>query len=368
MPLRDLLEEVLRLQPSFTIDARDPAMIRRKTLVDNEIPRWIRSELATGFPAWRAEGSGGRGTPARVPWSRFFDPVRSPKAGLGWYAVYLFSTTGDAVYLSLNQGTSPFDPVRQRIIPLADEVIRRRADWARSALAAAGTRPETFGTIDLHAARGLGHAYELGNVHGIRYPAGAIPPDAQLRQDFLDIAQLLDRLYRITANTPFIPGDIPPEIVDAENAATESAGHARRTTGQGSGLTHAEKTAVEARAVTLAIEHFESRHYLVKNTGKTESFDLLATRGTEKIYVEIKGTISLGEQIILTYNEVEHHLREYPNNALAVVHSIDLDRTQSPPAASGGTVVVYQPWLIDTALLRPISYRYPVIQQPPSGH
>lgn len=36
------------------------------------------------------------------------------------------------------------------------------------------------------------------------------------------------------------------------------------------------------------------------------SFDLLATRGDERLYVEVKGTSTSGEQVILTKNEVAH--------------------------------------------------------------
>ncbi|WP_433194252.1 MrcB family domain-containing protein [Nocardia sp. CA-107356] len=360
MSLRDLLEEVLTLQPNFSADAQDPVMVRRKALVEKAIPEWIQTELNSNFPKWQTEGSGGKGTPARVPWSRYFDPQRSGKPGGGWYAVYLFSATGDAVYLSLNQGTSPFDPIRRRIISLSDSIVIRRADWARSALASDGVDPTSFGAIDLHMSRGLGHAYELGNVHGIGYQADSLPTEEQLRQDFSTIGEMLDKLYKLADDTVFIPGDEPPEIVDAEKAAAESAGKTRRTGGQHQRLSHADKVAIEEHAVDLAIEHFKAMKYTVKNTGDLESYDLLATRGAERIYVEVKGTTSLGGQVILTYNEVEHHRQEYPNNALVVVHSIKLDRTPVPPRASGGAIVVHQPWQIDQAMLRPVSYYYTV--------
>ncbi len=48
----------------------------------------------------------------------------------------------------------------------------------------------------------------------------------------------------------------------------------------------------------------------------------------------------------------------YPHNALAIVHSIVLDRSVEPPVASGGVLVVEQPWAIDQTDLVPISYKY----------
>ncbi|WP_280239645.1 MrcB family domain-containing protein [Nocardia abscessus] len=359
--LGELFTEVLALQADVSTDAKSSSMRRRKALVQYEIPEWIRTELAGAAVAgWDAEGSNGKGTPAKVPWSRFFDPERSPKAGKGWYAVYLFSAAGDAVYLSLNQGTSPFNPASQRITSLSDSFLIARAEWARSALAADPLAPGSFEGIDLHTRIGLGHAYELGNVHGVRYSVDAIPTDSELRADFAEMVRLLRRLYELSDLTPFIPGDEPPEITDAELAASETAGNTRRRVGQGFRLNQAEKVAIELRAVELATKYFEADGYKVTYTGAKEPFDLLATRGEETVYVEVKGTTSLGEQVILTYNEVEHHRDVYPDNALVVVHSISLDRSASPVVAAGGTISVNRPWKIDESDLRPISYQYNV--------
>ncbi|MEU7006771.1 DUF3578 domain-containing protein [Streptomyces sp. NPDC046332] len=52
------------------------------------------------------EGPDGTGLKTEVPWVRVYDPAMSPSATTGWYAVYLFSGTGDRVYLFLNQGTT----------------------------------------------------------------------------------------------------------------------------------------------------------------------------------------------------------------------------------------------------------------------
>ncbi|WP_280265760.1 MrcB family domain-containing protein [Nocardia wallacei] len=359
--LGELLDEVLRLQPGFTTDAGASAMQRRKVLVEQEIPAWMAGNLAAAFPAWGTEGSGGKGTPAKIPWSRCFDPLRSEKPGRGWYVVYLFSADGDAVYLSLNQGTSPFNMDRQRITSLSDEYLIARADWARSMLEDSGAAPPEFGTIDLHVRRGLGHAYELGNVHGIRYQAGAMPSDEQFRSDLLRMGDSLAALYEVSDQAVFIPGDEPPEIVDAELVADQVAG---KGSGQGFRLKTDEKDAIEDRAVEVATEYFESLGYEVQNTGDSKSFDLLATKEDETIYVEVKGTTSLGERVVLTYREVEHHLDAHPDNALVVVHSIRLDRSVNPATASGGVRVVHRPWKIDESALQPVSYKY-VVPPPP---
>ena len=74
-------------------------------------------------------------------------------------------------------------------------------------------------------------------------------------------------------------------------------------------------------------------------------------------YIEVKGTISLGEKVVLTKNEVLLHRQEHPNNALIVVSLIDLDRSE-PPSAKGGKVFFISPWAIDDSDLEALGYEY----------
>ncbi|WUV90284.1 DUF3883 domain-containing protein [Streptomyces canus] len=96
----------------------------------------------------------------------------------------------------------------------------------------------------------------------------------------------------------------------------------------------------------------------VKDVGDKESFDLLLTQGERRLHVEVKGTTSAGRQVILTRTEVEKQRMYYPDNALVVVHSIDLDRTQEEPAASGGVLHCTSPWEVEDEHLTVISYAY----------
>ncbi|GAB2512549.1 MrcB family domain-containing protein [Nocardia heshunensis] len=372
MPLGDLLDEVLQLQlpQNRSGDPKATTNLRRRELVEHEVEEWIRAELAPAYPQWKVKGSNGKGAPAEVPWTRFFDPVLSPKPGEGWYVVYLFGATGESVFLTLMQGTTIWDTTRKDFNFRPPQQLIQRVDWAHSVLTQAGLAPAQFGAIDLHAKQKLGRVYQLATVHGIEYLRGAMPSEDQLRADVLQIGTMLDALYDIDDKTAYIPGDDAPEIVDAELAADASAGNSKRqrpntrkrksSGGQGFQLDQAEKEAIEQHAVSLATEYFVTLGYKVEYTGNKESYDLVATKGTEKLSVEVKGTVSPGEQVIVTYREVEHHLAHYPDNALVVVHSIDLDRTQTPPMAKGGVRVVHHPWKLDVAALTPISYKYTV--------
>ena len=81
--------------------------------------------------------------------------------------------------------------------------------------------------------------------------------------------------------------------------------------------------------------------------GKTRSYDVECTRGDEVLYVEVKGTTATGDSIIRTANEVDIYTRHHLNNALILVWGIRLDRSTTPPAASGGTVEFKQLRLIN---------------------
>jgi hypothetical protein len=73
----------------------------------------------------------------------------------------------------------------------------------------------------------------------------------------------------------------------------------------------------------------------------------------------VKGTTSLGQEVLLTPNEVKH-ARTYPNIALAVVHSITILQTGRGPVAQGGELLLYDPWDIAEGNLSPVGYAYSV--------
>ncbi len=91
-------------------------------------------------------------------------------------------------------------------------------------------------------------------------------------------------------------GDVAPEIQEALDMANESAGKKRsRPSGQGFRLTQPQKRAIELQAVALATEFLRGQGWeSIKDVGDKESFDLECRRADEALYVEVKGTTSLG--------------------------------------------------------------------------
>jgi hypothetical protein len=73
-----------------------------------------------------------------------------------------------------------------------------------------------------------------------------------------------------------------------------------------------------------------------------------------------QGTTSLGEQVILTRNEVHLHRERFPRNALAVVSLIELRQEAGAWLASGGELRFITHWEIEEDALRPLTFRYAV--------
>jgi hypothetical protein len=337
-------------------------MDERGRLIRDVIPAWLgadraRIAAAVGVPVedLLIEGRDGTGLKGRVPWVRFAARSMSLHATGGFYVVYLFDAHGDAVFLSLNQGTTDFESGDFR--PKAPHVLRARVEWARETVQEWSARRSGLTTLRLHDRRGgLGDGYELGDVASVRYAAGAIPADEALRDDVLVFARALGAVYAEERRTP--PPFASPEADLAVAAVEAAAGKSRRSRGAGFRTNAEEIRVVERHAVASVREHYERLGWTVRELGKP--YDLALRRNGERLDVEVKGTTSDGMIVTLTDGEVRHHDRVYPHNALVVVSRIALDRSGGTLSASGGQLREIRPWRIDASDLRPIAHRYAV--------
>ncbi|OBK18592.1 protein NO VEIN domain-containing protein [Mycobacterium asiaticum] len=172
----------------------------------------------------------------------------------------------------------------------------------------------------------------------------------------LAVTPLLDRLG-LSVSQPGTSSPSSPEVLETF-AAVETVSHPRRKFG-GQRFTAAEIKAIELRAVQLTREHFENAlGYTTEDVGATQSYDVHAMKGDEIVKIEVKGTTTAGEAVVLTRNEVKLHLAEHPNNAFALVRNIVLDRSTDPPSATCGELELVMPWELDLSRLEPIAYTY----------
>jgi hypothetical protein len=361
--MREELERVLALQADYSPSAT-PEMRERGRLVRDEAPAWLRDDEsalsgAMGIPVadCLVEGRDGTGLKTRVAWFRFASSVRSPRATDGFYVVYLFSASGDAVYLSLNQGTTDFNGVD--FVRKPEPVLQARVSWARSVLADWLASRADIVEPQLQDRRGgLGEGYEIGNIAAVRYAQGAVPTDEALRADARDFAVALGALYAAHADAP-VPHE-SPELEYAMDAIAAATGRTRPARSAGFSTNAEQNRAVERRAVEVATAYYKADGWTVKDVGATKPYDLDLRRGADRLTVEVKGTTSDGMNLSLTDGEVRHHRAAYPNNALVVVRNIALDRAAKPPVATGGELYEVRPWDIEAEALRPLAYRYAV--------
>lgn len=351
--MRDLLMQVLDLQADWSTSNSEEMQVRG-TLVRDEIPEWLRTNLVPGTRVLRVHGQDGIGLKAQVPWVRIFDPALSPTPTQGWYLSYLFAMDGSRCYLTLSHGSM----VRRdgRFYSRESEETAALLHWARGRLNVTD-EPQ----IDLAAKPGsAGSNYARTVAVAVEYPRDAVPTAEVLRTDLVAMLDRLELVYAAEATDPAVPGQAPAEVVlaieELESAANPQ--HPKKPTGQGFRVSKAEQTAIEQQAVPVATQHLTAAGWKVKDVGATESYDLDCRRGDERLYVEVKGTTSPGATVILTRNEVAFHREMHPNNALIVVSLIALDRTTLPPSASGGRLLKVSPWAIDDEDLAAIAFTY----------
>lgn len=133
------------------------------------------------------------------------------------------------------------------------------------------------------------------------------------------------------------------------------------TSSQGFGLSQAERKAVELQAMRIARTLYEDMGWEVIDTSSSNPFDLLAIKGADKRYVEVKGTTGEGLSVILTHGEVRRIQNNPKSSALVIVSSIALDKQNGKWQALGGTITTHaDPWKLSDECLYPTQYRYEI--------
>lgn len=354
--------EVVKLQSEWS-SQNTPAMERRGVLIRETLPARIRAFAtplcdALGIEAADliVEGRDGTGLKSAVPWVRFGSRSRSPSANVGWYCVLLFRPQADGVYLCLSHASTVWEGGDFR--PRPQEETVRLMSWGRSVLATRFPVDDFESQIDLNSVNRLAKAYETTTLVARLFDADELRTGPDVSEMVLPFARMLAAIYEgdRLSRSP----DAPAQEFQAAQAIIQKAYSPARTNGvgQGFGLSAAERKAVELRAMEVARTHLEALGFTVRDCSANSPFDFEAKRGEEQIIVEVKGTTGLGQAILLTHGEVAAHQAAFPNNALLVVHSIELARHDHVPRAEGGLLEAYMPWEIKQSALRAVAYQY----------
>ncbi len=145
----------------------------------------------------------------------------------------------------------------------------------------------------------------------------------------------------------------PEAAAERESAAAAEKALAR-SQGQGFARTPQERRALEDHAMSVAKRYFRQKRFHVEDVSSRYPYDLRCTRARKELHVEVKGTTTDGNLVVLTNNEVKHACRPHNSCALFILHSIRLKDRR----ASGGKQRILHPWRLQKRKLTPVSYTY----------
>jgi len=165
-------------------------------------------------------------------------------------------------------------------------------------------------------------------------------------------------LNALLSQAPEAPSD------DDDSEPKPSSTRATRSTGgQGRSRDAERNTAVEHHAMAMARAHFESDAggaWTVSDVASQKvGYDLLGTRGDERLYIEVKGTSTAGAAVIVTKNEVNHAHHDPARSVLVVVYLIEVERSDGEWTCRGGATRILHEWDPQgRGQLLPLTYQY----------
>jgi hypothetical protein len=113
---------------------------------------------------------------------------------------------------------------------------------------------------------------------------------------------------------------------------------------------------VESHAMAICKKYYADRGYQIENVSINRPYDFILRKNGLSRFVEVKGTQTAGDSIVLTKNEVDLSRTQGDNMVLFIVHSIVMnDRTVKK---GSGIVSIIEPWSVSNDRLTPISFTY----------
>jgi hypothetical protein len=120
------------------------------------------------------------------------------------------------------------------------------------------------------------------------------------------------------------------------------------------------RRAIESYAMKKAETKLRRRGYRdFDNTANRESYDYTCKKDGKSFFVEVKGTQTAGNAVILTKNEVAHAQKHSDRSIIVIVHTVEV-HDGNPPLVSKGQVDVYESWRLSSNDLTALHYLWTV--------
>jgi len=115
---------------------------------------------------------------------------------------------------------------------------------------------------------------------------------------------------------------------------------------------------IESHAMNVCKQYYLNKGYKVEDVSATHSCDFIITKNGENRFIEVKGTQTSGNTIILTKNEVSLSREQGGNMILFIVHSIAMNKRSVKK--NSGVISIIDPWIVSEEKLTPISFTYKI--------
>lgn len=151
---------------------------------------------------------------------------------------------------------------------------------------------------------------------------------------------------------PTATEDVQKDLDDGGNKDTDS----ESSGSQGYEQDPEMRSTVELYAESIAKKHYVLQGFRVQKFGKP--FDLLCEKEGESIHVEVKGSRTRLDTVILTINEVSDAENADWQSDLFIVDQIVVEREGEKLVAGGGVARVIQKWVPAKEMLAPSQFKY----------
>lgn len=148
-------------------------------VIKEEIPEAVRNKLS--LTDYVIKGSIGNENFASIPWIAIMDKEITTSTRKGFYIVFLFSSDGQRIYLTLNQGITYFDEKKYKR-PKVKEISNKIYETFPS------STPLKM-DIELNSNTPLGTGYESTTISAFEYDTSNMPSEEKLLSD---LSSLLD--------------------------------------------------------------------------------------------------------------------------------------------------------------------------------
>lgn len=339
-----------------------PEMQKRGELIRHDLPGILWDNIESFEPIFSnagfscsIEGKDGIGNKTASAWVRIFDPIMSPSATEGWYVVIHFSCDGQRVYFTLGRGATTLKDGGLRDVP--DQELAGQIGWAREIIASKFEEIEDFNDEIKLEGNALSAQFEKATAFAKVFTVERFDK-VNFTNNLKRLCEFLIPLYELErlGKDPFSQAPELNNLIEAIEQITSPRKKSGR--GQGRGLTHPERKAIELRAMSVCMEELLKRGFTkIKDMSADHSFDYSGHYDGIDWLIEVKGTTSVkGDSFLLSGPEFNLHKRELGRTILVIVYDIDLDKRADPPVATNGKVEIYMPWNLELWKFEPKGY------------